>query len=420
MRTKAEEHFLKLVHDNRVDIFPTKEIPYVEVYIDNTKRALNKVASKRKPTFKYTYMVYHHNKFISLSKLIYMYQHNTFVPEKYQVIHKNLDGHDFRFENLDIMTHQEHQNYMVSIGAYKNISENLKNTRSKNAITNNPQTKLTIAQVEHYRCQYHQQKMTINAIMQDSGMQRRSVDNFLKFRSYSFDPITGEFDKELHLIYTDKNAKSYKKIIENPAPKKPKELKVKVVKENKVIEEKVCDLVKPKGKSKDSMIANIKPMKQPLSFNDCLELLRIKEKYNWVTSRIARETCLSEKIVERHIAMCEFFIDIFPNYTYINNTKRNELFDKFKLRYSGSFVDSTMPNIKPYSLDMLISLSTNVLREIYIDYRDNELSIEEIAEKHNYSEMDIKFGIVEYDRYIRPKHERRITPKQFHDVYSNM
>lgn len=413
MRTKAEEHFMKLISDKRIDIFPTKEKPYVEVYIDEIKRALNKVASKRKVKYKFTYMVYHHNKFISLSKLIYMYHHDTYVPEKYQVIHKNMDSHDFRLENLDIMTHQEHQNYMVSIGAYKDLSS----TRSKNTILNNPTAKLTLKQVEHYRCQYHQQRMTVNAIMIDSGMQRRSVENMLQFKSYYFDPITGEIDKELSNYYTSEDAKPYKRVV--TTPRKPRELKVKVVKEDKVVEKKVCNLTKPKSKSKESMIANVKPMKTPLSFYDGLELIRLREKYNWKTPRIAREVHVGEKTVEKHMNITQFFIDIFPNYSFLNNEKKVELFEKFKNKYQDEFINNATPDIKPYSFRILISLSTNVLRQIYIDYRDNELSLKEIEEKHNCSELDVKFGIIEYDRYLRPKHERRITPEQFNHVYSN-
>lgn len=35
MRTKAEEHFMKLISDKRIDIFTTKEKPYIVVYREN-------------------------------------------------------------------------------------------------------------------------------------------------------------------------------------------------------------------------------------------------------------------------------------------------------------------------------------------------------------------------------------------------
>lgn len=417
MRTKAEIHFLELIKENRVNIIETKEAPFVDVYIDNTKRAINRIACKRNGKEKsYSFAIYSNKQMITLGKLIYMFRNNDYVPEGYQVIHKNLDRYDFSFDNLDLMTHQEHQNYMVSIGVYKGITEEVKKKRSYDAIMNNPQTKLSLSKVEYYRCQYHQQKMTVNAIMVDSGMQRRSVDNLLKFRSYSFDPITCEFDKELYTIYTDENAKSYKRKIDNPSPKKPKELKVKVIENNEVVEKKVCDLKKPKKKSKDSIIANIKPMKLPLNFNDCFELIRIKEKYDWVLGRIAREVCLGERTVEKHMAMFKFFTRIFPNFNLIESAKRTILFDKFKDKYAKYFESSNEPDITPYSFSFLITIDDDIVKDMYEDYKYGA-SLSQLIEDYDYDETDIKLAIIEYDRYRRPVYEKGLTPEQFHKVY---
>ena len=60
MRTNAEIHFLELVKANRVKIEEIEEVPYVAVYIDNTKRAINKIASKKKD---YTDSIYHNHWF---------------------------------------------------------------------------------------------------------------------------------------------------------------------------------------------------------------------------------------------------------------------------------------------------------------------------------------------------------------------
>ena len=417
MRTKAEIHFLELIKENRIYVIESKEAPFVDVYIDNIKRAINRIASKRNGKERsYSFAIYHNGHMLTLGKVIYMTKAKHYVPEGYQVIHKNLDKYDFSFNNLEIMDHQEHQNYLVSSGVYTSVSEEIRKLRSSNAIKNNPQTKLSLSKVEYYRCQYHQQKMTVNAIMKDSGMTRRSIDNLLKFRSYSFCPITGEFDKELHLYYTSEDAASYKRKIDNPSPKKPKVLKVKVKEDDKVVEKKVCDLVKPKKKSKDSIIANIKPMKTPLNFNDCAELVRIKDKYDWVLSRIAREVCLGERTVEKHMYMYKFFTKIFPNFKLIESDKRVSLFDKFKDKYGKYFDSTNEPDITPYSFSFLITIEDDVVKDMYEDYKYGA-SLSKLMEDYDYDETDIKLAIIEYDRYRRPVYEKGLTPEQFHKVY---
>ena len=396
-----------------------------EVLFDNKPKRFYKIYANSKHRLKdgedycanYHDGIYHDRKIILLQRLVYMYHTKELIPKGCQITHKDVNKHNNRFDNLLCLSVSEHQNYLSTIGYKREITTKESENRRQRAIINNPKTKLTLKQVEHYRCQYHQQRMTVNAIMIDSGMQRRSVENMLQFKSYYFDPITGEIDKELSNYYTSKDAKPYKRVV--TTPRKPRELKVKVVKEDKVVEKKVCNLTKPKSKSKESIIANVKPMKTPLSFYDGLELIRLREKYNWKTPRIAREVHVGEKTVEKHMNITQFFIDIFPNYSFLNNEKKVELFEKFRNKYQDEFINNATPDIKPYSFRMLISLSTNVLRQIYTDYRDNELSLEEIEEKHNCSELDVKFGIIEYDRYLRPKHERRITPEQFNHVYNN-
>ena len=236
-----------------------------------------------------------------------------------------------------------------------------------------------------------------------------------KFRAAKALP-TGEFDKELHLYYTNEGASSYKRKIENPAPKKPRELKVKVVENNEVIEKKVCDLKKPRKKSTDSIIANIKPMKLPLSYNDCAELIRIKVKYDWVLGRIAREVCLGERTVEKHMAMFTFFTRIFPNHGLIESAKRVALFDKFKDKYMKYFDSTNEPDITPYSFAFLITIEDDIVKDIYNDYKYGT-SLDQLIDDYGYEETDIKLAIIEYDRYRRPVYEKGLTPEQFHRVY---
>lgn len=424
MRTKAEEHFLNLILNDRVVIEEIKQEPYVKISIDNSVRAINKIASrKREDSTNYSYSIYHNGKMLTLNKLIYMHQNRKYVPEGYQVIHKNLDPYDFSFDNLKLMTHQEHQNFMVDMGVYA-ISEKTRQLRSKNAIMNNPQTKLSLSKVEYYRCQYHQQKMTVNAIMIDSGMSRKSVDNLLKFKSYSFDPITGEFDKELYLYYSSEDIKPYKRKIENPAPKKPKEIDFKeaiiVKKTTKSGKKKdmvvTSDQTKPK-KEMDTPYFKYKVMSFPLTFSDCELLCQYRDVNKLTIEAIVKGTSISHSSVTRHIAMYKFFIRIFPNYTYIESNKLKDMFTKFADKYYLEFSKSSNPDIKPYSMKMFIRTIQGALKDIYTDYKSG-VSLEELSAEYGTSINTIKLGIVEYDRYMRPEGAKGLTPEQFNHVYS--
>ena len=410
MRTNAEIHFLELVKANRVKIEEIEEVPYVAVYIDNTKRAINKIASKKKD---YTDSVYHNHFTITLSKLIWMYRTNDYVPEKYQVVHLNFNKHDFKFDNLDIMTHQEHQNYMVSNGIYLAVSENTKNKRSEMAILNNPSAKLTREQVEYYRCQYHQRKMTINAIVEELKMQRKSVVNFLSFKAYSFDPITGEFDKELHNCYGE--FKKYERKSSTCTPKKPKEIKVRIKNADGTSSMKPLSELPPK-KIKDDFANAFRVMHTPLSFNDCRDLENYKFKRLYDYDKIALNTCLTVGVIKRHIGMYRFFIRIFPNHTLMEYDKVNELFKKFVDKYGNHFFESMSPNIKPYSFKMLINIQDSLLGEIYNEFKTGS-SLEELSDEFDIPVHKLKLGIIEYDRYMRPKGLKGLTPYQFNSVY---
>ena len=393
-----------------------------EVLFDNKPKRFYKIYASSKHRLKdgedyhanYHDGIYHDRKIILLQRLVYMYHTKELIPEGYQITHKDVNKHNNRFDNLLCLSISEHQNYLSTIGYKREITTEESENRRQRAIINNPGTKLTIKEAEYYRCQYHQRKMSINAIMEKTGLQRRAVFNLLTFRSYTFDPITGEFDKELSSCYGD--FKKYEKRVSSCTPKKPKEIKIKV--QNKDGSEsmvKMTDIEPIKVRKKQS-IEMVKAMKLPLSYGNVSDLVRYKIEKLWSISKIAKEVCLGERTVKKHIDMYEFFIKIFPNHSLMDYEKRNNVFMKFIAKFEKHFTGESIPNIKPYSFKFLISIKDDLLEEIYNEYRTGS-SVYELIGKYKLSESDIKFGIIEYDRYMRPSNVKGLSPTQFHNVY---
>ena len=68
-------------------------------------------------------------------------------------------------------------------------------------------------------------------------------------------------------------------------------------------------------------------------------------------------------------------------------------------------------------MKMFIRAIQGALKDIYTDYKSG-VSLEELSAEYGTSINTIKLGIVEYDRYMRPKGAKGLTPEQFNHVYS--
>lgn len=419
---EKDKFFLDLILQGRFTINDDA----TEVLFDNKPKRFYKIYASSKHRLKdgedyhanYHDGIYHDRKVILLQRLVYMYHTKELIPEGYQIAHKDVDKHNNRFDNLLCLSISEHQNYLSTIGYKREITTEESESRRQRAIINNPVTKLTIKEAEYYRCQYHQKKMSINAIMEKTKLQRRAVFNLLTFRSYTFDPITGEFDKELSSCYGE--FKKYEKRVSVCTPRKPKEIKIRVQNEDGSESMTSIKDIEPikvrKKKSTDEILNNVKPMKTPLTFSDATDLVRYKIEKLWSISKISRLVCLGERTVKKHIDMYEFFIRIFPNHSYMTYEKKNDLFTKFVTRYEKYFVSESIPNIKPYSFGFMVSIDDNTLKDIYQDYKFGS-TLEELHEKYNVDIPSLKFSIIEYDRYRRPLSTKGLNAIQFHNCY---
>lgn len=372
--SSIENFYMSLIKDNKVHIDKEFNKIIIEGLIKNPKETIIK-------NNKYV-TISHKGKNIFLLRFMYMYYTNDYIPKDICIYPIDGDGFNYDFNNIKLVSKEANIKKLSNSGKYTRTNE-------QKAMAVKCCGKIDIKSVEFYRCQYHQRKLTKQEIMDKTKLSRKTVDNFLCFKTFSFDPITGEYDPSLKDLYTTKT---------NSKTKRYPRLKKNII-------------------SIDESIKN-KQFKLPLNFDDTssIYILHVRKKFSY--KYISKQTNIGINTLRRYVSMYIFYLYIFPNHELMANEERNESFHKFIMKYSKYFYNSTSPSIRPYSFKLFISnIDTKIISSIYRKYRDENTPLEELSNEFKIDILKVKFSIIEYDRYLRPLSEERLSPDQFNKVY---
>ena len=376
--SSTEQFFMELINKNKVYVNTSENIIRIEDLIKCPRETTIK-------NHKYV-TITHKGKIIFLLRFMYMYYTKGYVPKNYYILPDDGDIYNYDFNNLKLVTKDENIRRLNLVNKYPRTNEH------KLAVIERSR-KIDLKSVEYYRCQYHQQKMTKNEIIEKTNLSRKTVNNFLNFKSFSFDPITGDYDPTLKDLYTTKNGREIKQY---------KVIRPKSIKDNISVDE----------------LLHIKKITFPLSFDSIQELYSIYKRKNLSYKVLCNSINTSPDIIRKYIAMYKFYINIFPNYKLIDMEENNTSFHKFVDKYQRYFENAVIPSIKPYSFKMFIrNIPLNDISSMHKKYKNNEKTIEELSDEFNIDQIKVKFAIIEYDRYLRLYSEERLSPEQFNKVY---
>lgn len=192
---KNEIYFLELIHSNQVYITASSR----EVYVEDQKKKIFRSFNKGNKE-DYYLGIYHRGYRILLHRLVWMYHSREPIPHKLQVNHIDGDKTNNCIDNLELVTGSENVKHAYTTGL-STISQKARELSSLRLREHNPIQVIDVKDVEYYRCQYHQRKLSVKDIQELTGASRRTIENMLAFRSFQYDPITGEYDKDLKFYY---------------------------------------------------------------------------------------------------------------------------------------------------------------------------------------------------------------------------
>lgn len=357
---ERETYFLSLILNNRLFIDNDTNI-----YIDGVKRKICKLYNKKNS---YYNIMYYKDTHILVHRLIMMYHTKEIIPEGMVINH--IDGNKInnRIENLEIVTTTENNKHAWNTGLNK-ISQYAKECSSIR------QSILPRNLVEHYRTNYFQKKITKKDIIKDSGLTRKAVEEMLKFKSYKYDPITGEYDSEIYTCAGDIKVTN----IYGTASEKLSVFDIrKIYKSNTV---------------------------------DHISINKLSKMYKKHTRDITKA-----------IIIYSTFKKYFPNYNSLSENTTTNIINKLLSLYK-SHPNIFYKNLKEtkfgsYSVILDKYFNTSDLKNIFEAYRDNKYTVTELSKIYNINSTYICFAIIEYERFYRKDSEIKLTPEQFHYVFS--
>lgn len=142
-------------------------------------------------------------------------------------------------------------------------------------------------------------------------------------------------------------------------------------------------------------------------------------KENIPHKEIAKKFNINETTSRKYTYMFEKFIKNFPNYLFIEYITREQIFKKFASIY-GDNNTTYDKNIHKLSYSVILDkyFNTSDLKNIFEAYRDNKHTVTELSKIYNINSTHICFAIIEYQRFHIKENEIKLTPKQFHYVFS--
>ena len=374
---EKDQYFLNLILQNKVYINEDS----TKVIIEDIEKTFGK-QNTRGDKNNYYYSIRHNGIFIMLHRLVIMYHTRKIIPEGMFINHIDGNKTNNKIENLEVVTNQENIQHAYKTGLNK-ISDKAKRMSSLRLQDNNPNQKLDKHKVEFYRCLYYSGKITKKAIAKQTNTSIKTVENFLRFKSFPYDPITGVYDIELTKLYDkesrvpniyNKYTKSYSRIFTNISLLEVKKLHI-------------------------------------AAFRDGISLSELSRKYN-----IHRES------IRKYITVYDVLISMFPNHIFMKTSTVLEIYTKLLSIYKKT-VHKFMRELRninfgSYSIVLDKYFNTSDLKSIFEAYRDNKHTVTELSKMYKVNQSTICFAIIEYQRFHIKENEIKLTPEQFHYVFS--